>query len=138
MLSAVFGTLTAKACPQPEIEQFKLCHGDRVYSAKGETGIVRGVFLDGKVAVKLDDFIDLKKIDSQDLAVVRGCAHKENFCVGDAVVTEEGRRGVIRGIFPTGEVSVKVVDDFGLNKKFRISQLATQRSCSLYGKCVTK
>lgn len=96
--------------------------GAKVYTRNGQSGVVKGVFMNGDVSIEVN--YSTRTVSRDELAF-EGCARRL-LCSGDTVITREGQTGVVKAVFLNGrEVIVEI---FYVNKVQSIADLALTRS----------
>lgn len=108
---------TKKGCViVDEKKEYKFCIGDNVITADNSTnsawkggipGKVVGIYPDGQVSfVERDGIRDHYTVDPRTLARTEGCVVGTQICVGNKIITEDGLRAKVVGIYSNGRVSL--------------------------------
>ncbi len=100
--------------------------GDQVISANGWMGEIHGIYMDGQVSVYYAGSSQGRYRTNPDLlARTRGMSG--GFRIGDHVLSRNGWRGVVQGIYPDGTLSVYYAGSSQGRYRQSPSQLARTR-----------
>ncbi len=81
------------------------CVGDRVIDSDNDVAIIRGIFKNGSLSLRLESNSSVKyRRLARQVAVTRGCLKREDICVGDIVVDSDNDEAIVQGIFQESSV----------------------------------
>jgi hypothetical protein len=131
LLTSPFGAvalsvLTLSVAAQAYDHRPGIYPGAEVISENGNRGFVRGIYGDGTVAVQFGGQATVTRKQIANLAVTQGC--DGSFCVGQEIISENGNRGQVHGLYPNHTLAVQFGSDAQTTRK-DASKLALTQGC---------